>query len=85
MEIGSYSVKLGVVFLKRIIGKIWQTSDPKLLLRNNINPWIEYENLTKKMIQSFEIDIDKIPWKISLRSVHSLQGIVSLNMIQIAK
>ncbi len=46
--------------------------------------WIEYENLTKKMTQPLEIDAEKIPWKIPLRLAHSLQGIVSVNMIHVA-
>jgi len=53
--------------------------------RRSISSWIEYEDLTKKMPQSLEIDVEKIPWKILLRLVHSLQGIVSLNMIHVAK
>ena len=32
-----------------------------------------------------EIDVKKIPWKIPLRLVHSLQGIVSINMIHVAQ
>ena len=37
-----------------------------------------------KMPQPLEIDVEKIPWKIPLRLVHSLQGIVSINMIHVA-
>ena len=53
--------------------------------RKSIISWIEYENLTKKMPQPLEIDVEKIPWKIPLRIAHSLQGIVSINMIHVAQ
>ena len=33
------------------------------------------------MPKLLEIDVEKIPWKIPLRLAHSLQGIVSINMI----
>ena len=85
LEIGSDSGEHGVVFQKRFPGIIWQTSDPKLVHRKSISSWIEYEDLTKKMPQPLEIDVEKIPWKIPLRLAHSLQGIVSINMIHVAK
>jgi len=37
------------------------------------------------MPQPLEIDVEKIPWKIPLRLAHSLQGIVSINMIHVAQ
>jgi len=83
LEIGSGSGEHGVVFQKRFPGIIWQTSDPELVHRKSISSWIEYEDLTKKMPQPLEIDVEKIPWKIPLRLVHSLQGIVSINMIHV--
>ena len=52
--------------------------------RKSISSWIEYEDLTKKMPQPLEIDVEKIPWKIPLRLAQSLQGIVSINMIHVA-
>ena len=53
--------------------------------RKSISSWIEYEDLLKKMPQPLEIDVEKIPWKIPLRVAHSLQGIVSINMIHVAQ
>ena len=85
LEIGSGSGEHGVVFQKRFPGIIWQTSDPELVHRKSISSWIEYEDLTKKMPQPLEIDVEKMPWKIPLRLVHSLQGIVSINMIHVAQ
>ena len=85
LEIGSGSGEHGVVFQKRFPGIIWQTSDPELVHRKSISSWIEYEDLTKKMPQPLDIDVEKIPWKIPLRLAHSLQGIVSINMIHVAK
>ena len=85
MEIGSGSGEHGVVFQKRFPGIIWQTSDPELVHRKSISSWIEYEDLTKKMPQPLKIDVEKIPWKIPLGLAHSLQGIVSINMIHVAK
>ena len=85
LEIGSGSGEHGVIFQKRFPDIIWQTSDPELIHRKSISSWIEYEELTKKMPQPLEIDVEKIPWKIPLRLAHSLQGIVSINMIHVAK
>ena len=85
LEIGSGSGEHAVVFQKRFPEIIWQTSDPELVHRKSISSWIEYEDLTKKMPQPLEIDVEKIPWKIPFRLAHSLQGIVSINMIHVAK
>ena len=85
LEIGSGSGEHGVVFQKRFPKIIWQTSDPELVHRESISSRIEYEALTKKMLQPIEIDVEKIPWNIPLRLAHSLQGIVSINMIHVAQ
>ena len=85
LEIGSGSGEHGVVFQKRFPEIIWQTSDPELLHRKSISSWIEYEELNKKMPQPLELDVEKIPWKISLNLENSLQGIVSINMIHVAQ
>jgi len=85
LEIGSGSGEHGVFIQTRFPGIIWQTSDPELVHRKSISSWIEYENLTKKMPQPIEIDVEKIPWKIPLRVANSLQGIVSINMIHVAE
>ena len=37
------------------------------------------------MPQPLALDVENIPWEIPLRLVHSLQGIVSINMIHVAK
>jgi len=85
LEIGSGSGEHGVVFQKRFPEIIWQTSDPELVHRKSISSWIEYEDLTKKMPQPLEIDVEINPWKVPSRLANSLQGIVSINMIQVAK
>jgi len=85
LEIGSGSGEHGVVFQKRFPEIIWQTSDPDLLHRKSIISWIEYEELNEKMPQPLELNVENIPWKIPLKLAHSLQGIVSINMIHVAK
>ena len=85
LEIGSGSGEHGVVFQKRFPGITWQTSDPDLLHRKSISSWIDYEELNHKMPQPLEIDVEKIPWKIPLNLVNSLQGIVAINMIHISQ
>jgi len=85
LEIGSGSGQHGVVFQKRFPKIIWQTSDPEIVHRQSITSWIEYENLSEKMPQPLVIDVEKIPWKIPLKILRSLQGIVSINMIHIAE
>ena len=85
LEIGSGSGEHGVIFQKRFPGLIWQTSDPNLLHRNSINSWIKYEELNEKMPQPLNLDVENIPWKVPLNVAHSLQGIVSINMIHVAR
>ena len=64
---------------------MWQTSDPELVHRRSISSWIEYEKLKNKMPQPLVLDVEKIPWRIPLKLTNSLQGIVSINMIHVAK
>ena len=85
MEIGIGRGEHGEVFQKRFPQIILQTSDPELVHRKSIRSWIEFEDLTKKMPQPLDIDVEKIHWEIPLRLAHSLQGIVSINMIHVAK
>ena len=85
LEIGSGSGEHGVVFQKRFPEIIWQTSDPNIMHRKSIISWIEYEKLSKKMPQPLELDVEKVPWQLPSKLVNSLQGIVSINMIHVAK
>ena len=85
LEIGSGSGEHGVVFQKRFPEIIWQTSDPDLLHRKSIISWIEYEELNKIMPQPLALNVENIPWKVPLNLAHSLQGIVSINMIHVAQ
>jgi len=48
-------------FFKNVVLENLQTSDPELVRRKSISSWIEYEDLTKKMHQPFEIDVGKNP------------------------
>ncbi len=85
MEIGSGSGEHGVAFQKRFPEITWQTSDPKLIHRNSISSWIKYEELNMKMPKPIRLDVEKMPWKIPQKILHSLQGIVSINMIHITQ
>ena len=84
LEIGSGSGEHGVFFQKRFPEIIWQTSDPELMHRKSIISWINYEGLNKIMPLPLELDVEVIPWKITLKLAHSLQGIVSINMIHVS-
>jgi len=85
LEIGSGSGEHGVFFQKRFPAIVWQTSDPDFMNRKSICSWIYYEKLNSKMPQPLELDVEKVPWKIPSYVKHSLQGIVSINMIHVAK
>jgi len=74
-----------VVFQKLFPEIIWQTSDPNLVHRKSISTWIDYEELNNKMPQPLNLDVEKVPWKIPLNLAQSLLGIVSINMIHVAK
>ena len=85
LEIGSGSGEHGVAFQKRFPEIVWQTSDPELIHRKSISSWIKYEKLNNIMPQPIPLNVENIPWKIPLKLVDSLQGIVSINMIHVAK
>ena len=85
LEIGSGSGEHGVAFQKRFPEIVWQTSDPELINRKSISSWIKYEELNNKMPQPINLNVENIPWKIPLKLVDSLQGMVSINMIHVAK
>ena len=85
LEIGSGSGEHGVFFQKRFPEIIWQTSDPDLLHRKSIISWIEHEELNTKMPQPLALDVEIIPWELPFKVADSLQGIVSINMIHVAK
>ena len=84
LEIGSGSGEHGIEFQKRFPELIWQTSDPELEHRKSISSWIAHENLNNKMPEPLNIDVTKSPWQISPRSLDSIEGIISINMIHIA-
>jgi len=85
LEIGSGSGEHGVVFQKRFPEIVWQTSDLDLAHIKSISSWIEYEELNNKMPQPLELDVENMPWRIPSNLLHSLQGIVSINMIHITQ
>ena len=85
LEIGSGSGEHGVAFQKRFPEIVWKTSDPELIHRKSISSWIKYEELNNKMPQPINLNVENIPWKIPLKLVDSLQGIVSINMIHVAR
>ena len=72
-------------FKNAFLNIIWQTSDPELIHRKSISSWIKYEELNKKMPQPIALNVENIPWKIPLRLIDSLQGIVCINMIHVAQ
>ena len=85
LEIGSGSGEHAVAFQKRFPEIVWQTSDPDLIHIKSISSWIKYEELNKKMPQPIMLNVESVPWEIPLKLVHSLQGIVSINMIHVAR
>ena len=85
LEIGSGSGEHGVFFQKCFPDVIWQTSDPKLSHRKSISSWIEYEGLNKKMPQPLALDVEDTPWLMPTNLGLTLQGIISINLIHIAR
>ena len=83
LEIGSGSGEHGVTFQKCFPEITWQSSDPELIHRNSISSWIDHEELSLKMPQPLDIDVEKNPWNIPSDILLSIQGIISINMIHI--
>lgn len=84
LEIGSGSGEHAIKFQKCFPELTWQSSDPELVHRKSISSWIEHEELNFQMPQPLDIDVEKIPWEIPSELLHSIQGIISINMIHIA-
>ena len=79
------AVNMAYFFQKRFPEIIWQTTDPYLLHRKSIISCIEYEKFHKKMAHPLELDVENTPWEIPFNLVRSLQDIVSINIIHVAR
>ncbi len=84
LEIASGSGEHGVFFQKKFPSIIWQTSDPELVHRKSINSWINHEELSTKMPEPLELDVEIRPWPINKNLKSLIQGIVCINMIHIS-
>ena len=84
LEIASGSGEHAVFFQNCFPSIIWQTSDPEPLHRKSIISWISHQNLSSKMPDPLDIDVEKRPWPISNELSSLIQGIVCINMIHIS-
>ncbi len=84
LEIASGSGEHGVFFQNFFTSIIWQTSDPELVHRKSIISWISHLDLSSKMPEPLDIDVEKRPWPISNQQSSLIKGIVCINMIHIS-
>ena len=84
LEIASGSGEHAVFFQNCFPSIIWQTSDPEPLHRKSIISWISHQNLSSKMPDPLDIDVEKRPWPISYELSLLIKGIVCINMIHIS-
>ena len=84
LEIASGSGEHGVFFQKSFPSIIWQTSDPELVHRKSIISWISHQDLSSKMPEPLDIDVEKRPWPINNELRALIKGIVCINMIHIS-
>ena len=84
LELASGSGEHGVFFQKIFPTITWQTSDPKLLHRKSIISWIAHHQLSMKMPEPLDIDVEKRPWPITNKLKSLIKGIVCINMIHIS-
>ena len=84
LEIASGSGEHGVFFQKTFPSIIWQTSDPELGHRNSIISWINHQELSSKMPEPLDLDVEKRPWPITKQLRSLIKGIVCINMIHIS-
>ncbi len=84
LEIASGSGEHGVTFQKRFPNIVWQTSDPVHSYRKSISAWINYHNLSKKMPEPIDLDVEKRPWPLSIELRSTLKSIVCINMLHIS-
>ena len=83
LEIASGSGEHGVFFQKSFPSIIWQTSDPEEVHRKSISSWISHYDLSSKMPEPLDIDVEKRPWPITTQLRSLIKGIVCINMIHI--
>ena len=84
LEIASGSGEHGVIFQELFPSLIWQTSDPNPINRQSISSWITHKNLSSRMPNPLDIDVENIPWPLSGEFKSALKGIVCINMIHIS-
>tara|TARA_Y100001968_G_scaffold71799_1_gene63074 strand:- start:333 stop:965 length:633 start_codon:yes stop_codon:yes gene_type:complete len=84
LELASGSGEHGVFFQKIFPTITWQTSDPKLLHRKSIISWVAHYQLSMKMPEPLDIDVEKRPWPITNKLKSLIKGIVCINMIHIS-
>ncbi len=83
LEIASGSGEHAVRFQKCFPSLKWQTSDPNSSHRRSIRAWIRYEQLSLKMPQPLDIDVERRPWALPPEIRSTLQSIVCINMIHV--
>ena len=84
LELASGSGEHGVFFQKIFPTITWQTSDPKLIHRKSIISWVAHYQLSMKMPEPLDIDVEKRPWPITKKLKSLIKGIVCINMIHIS-
>ena len=84
LELASGSGEHGVFFQKIFPTITWQTSDPKLIHRKSIISWLAHYQLSMKMPEPLDIDVEKRPWPITKKLKSLIKGIVCINMIHIS-
>lgn len=84
LEIASGSGEHGVLFQQLFPSLIWQTSDPNPRNRQSICSWIIHQNLSLRMPNPIDIDVENRPWPLTSELKSKLKGIVCINMIHIS-
>ena len=84
LEIASGSGEHGIFFQKIFPSVIWQTSDPEIVHRKSIISWIDHYELSSKIPEPLDIDVENRPWPISNQLRSLIKGIVCINMIHIS-
>ena len=84
LEIASGSGEHGVFFQRKFPSIIWQTSDPDPACRKSISSWINHEDLSSKMPQPLDLNVERRPWPLTKRQKSLLKGIVCINMFHIS-
>ncbi len=84
LEIASGSGEHGIFFQKNFLQLFGKRVIQKLSIEKVLFPWIDYYDLSSRMPDPLDIEVENRPWPITNQLRSLIKGIVCINMIHIS-